>query len=57
MMTKVQSAACLGIKAYPVEIEVDVASGLPQFIVVGLPDASINFGSCIIRILFRRVLV
>ena len=42
MMTKVQSAACLGIKAYPVEIEVDISSGLPQFIVVGLPDISIK---------------
>ncbi len=42
MMTKVQSAACLGIKAYPVQIEVDVSFGLPQFIVVGLPDASIK---------------
>ena len=41
-MTKVLSAACLGINAYPVEIEVDVSSGLPQFIVVGLPDISIK---------------
>ncbi|MCM8775856.1 MAG: YifB family Mg chelatase-like AAA ATPase [Candidatus Omnitrophica bacterium] len=42
MIAKVQSAAALGMYAYPVEIEVDVTTGLPQFIVVGLPDQSIK---------------
>ncbi len=42
MISTVKSAACLGIHAYPVQIEVDVASGLPQFIVVGLPDLSVK---------------
>ena len=42
MIAKVRSAACLGIHAYPVEIEVDVANGLPQLIIVGLPDPSVK---------------
>lgn len=42
MTSRVQSAACLGIKAYPVEVEVDVANGLPQFMVVGLPDQTVK---------------
>jgi magnesium chelatase family protein len=42
MITQVQSAACLGLNAYPVRIEVDVSHGLPQFIVVGLPDPTVK---------------
>lgn len=42
MIAKVQSAACLGIEAYPVQIEADVTNGLPQMTVVGLPDTSIK---------------
>jgi magnesium chelatase family protein len=43
MLSKVVSAALLGIDAHPVEVEVDVASrGLPHFSVVGLPDAAVK---------------
>src|SRR5688572_204652 len=42
MITRVQSAASLGLSAYPVQIEVDVSHGLPQFIVVGLPDPTVK---------------
>lgn len=42
MIAKVQSAACLGIQAYRIEIEVDVAFGLPQLRIVGLPDTSVK---------------
>ncbi len=43
MLSKVISAACLGIKAYPVSVEVDVSTGrLPEFHIVGLPDASVK---------------
>ncbi len=42
MIARVQSAAYFGVQAYPVEIEVDVARGLPQLQVVGLPDASVK---------------
>lgn len=42
MIAKVSSAACLGIQAYPVDVEIDVAYGLPKFNVVGLPDQSVK---------------
>ncbi|MBI4399014.1 MAG: YifB family Mg chelatase-like AAA ATPase [Candidatus Omnitrophica bacterium] len=43
MLSKLWSAACLGIKAYPVRIEVDVANGsLPKFHIVGLPDTGVK---------------
>lgn len=43
MLAKVLSAAVLGIDAYPVEVEVDIASrGLPFFSTVGLPDAAVK---------------
>ena len=43
MLSKVISSAVLGIDAYPVEVEVDIASrGLPFFSTVGLPDAAVK---------------
>jgi magnesium chelatase family protein len=43
MLATVMSAAVLGIDAYPVEVEVDIASrGLPFFSTVGLPDAAVK---------------
>ena len=42
MISKVESAAFIGIYAYRVTVEVDVSNGLPQLTVVGLPDASIK---------------
>ncbi len=42
MLAKVFSSAVLGIDAYVVEVEVDIASGLPSFAIVGLPDASVK---------------
>ena len=42
MLFRIASAALLGIDAYPVEVEVDVAFGLPQFVIVGLPDAAVR---------------
>lgn len=40
--SKVGSCGLIGVNAYPVEIEVDISGGLPNFILVGLPDAAIN---------------
>jgi magnesium chelatase family protein len=37
MLAAIRSAAVLGIDAYDVIVEVDVALGLPQWITVGLP--------------------
>jgi magnesium chelatase family protein len=42
MLVKLFSAALHGIEAYLVEVEVDVAGGLPGFVTVGLPDAAIR---------------
>lgn len=38
MLAKVFSFTVVGIDAYPVEVEVDLSPGLPQFNIVGLPD-------------------
>ncbi|MEZ4485327.1 MAG: magnesium chelatase domain-containing protein [Syntrophotaleaceae bacterium] len=42
MLAKVLSGALLGIDAYPVEVEVDIAQGLPQFATVGLAEGAVK---------------
>lgn len=42
MLAKVFSGAVQGVDAYPVEIEVNAAGGLPKTVVVGLPDAAVK---------------
>jgi len=42
MLAKVRSCALLGIDGIPLEIEVDIADGLPAFDIIGLPDASVR---------------
>ncbi len=42
MLAKVDSAAVLGIDAYPIEIEVNSGWGQPAVIIVGLPDAAVK---------------
>lgn len=42
MLAKVRSAALVGLDAHLVDVEVDIAGGLPQFSVVGLPDAIVK---------------
>src|SRR5262245_17222779 len=42
MLARLESAAVLGVEAYPVHVEVDVGNGLPFFRMVGLPDASVR---------------
>ncbi len=42
MLAKVLSSAVFGIDAYTVEVEVDIATGLPAFSTVGLPDAAVK---------------
>ena len=42
MLAKVISGALIGIDAYPVEVEVDIAPGLPQFSTVGLPEGAVK---------------
>ena len=42
MIVKVTSSTLIGVDSYPVEVEIDVSSGLPQFSTVGLPDAVVR---------------
>lgn len=42
MLARVLSAALSGIEAVVVRVEVDVASGLPAFTTVGLPDSAVR---------------
>jgi len=40
MLAKVLSSTVFGIEAFAVEVEVDIANGLPAFNMVGLPDTA-----------------
>lgn len=40
MLATVLSSAVVGIDAFPVDVEVDIANGLPAFNIVGLPDTA-----------------
>ena len=42
MIVRVTSGTVIGIDAYPVEVEVDLSLGLPQFSTVGLPDVAVR---------------
>ena len=42
MLAKVLSSAVFGINAYVVEVEVDIAHGLPSFSTLGLPDGAVR---------------
>jgi len=42
MLVRVDSSAILGVDAYIVEVEVDVAGGAALFTIVGLPDAAVQ---------------
>lgn len=42
MISKVKSAALLGIDGYVVNVESDVSNGMPSFDIVGLPDAAVK---------------
>jgi magnesium chelatase family protein len=44
MLARIRSAAVLGIDAYPVDVEVDISSGLPSFSTVGLPQGAVKEG-------------
>ena len=42
MLAKVISGAIVGLDGAIVEVEVDISPGLPQFTIVGLPDAAVQ---------------
>jgi len=42
MYATVASVSVVGLTAHPVQVEVDIADGLPVFTIVGLPDATVQ---------------
>jgi magnesium chelatase family protein len=42
VLAKILSSAVIGVDAYLVEVEVDIAFGLPSFTIVGLPEISVK---------------
>lgn len=42
MLGKLRSASIIGVEALLVDVEIDVAGGLPTFAVVGLPDSTVK---------------
>ncbi len=66
MHTKIFSATTIGVDAYSVEVEVDLAFGMVNFFIVGLPDTAIKesrqriqtaLKNCGIRLPERRITV
>jgi magnesium chelatase family protein len=56
MLSKVVSASIVGIDAYPVEVEVDIASrGLPHFSMVGLPDTAVKESKDRVRAALKNI--
>src|SRR5262245_5600046 len=49
VLAKVASAATFGIEAFPIDVEVDFAGGLPAYHLVGLPAAAVQEGRFRIR--------
>ena len=45
MIARILSGAVLGIEGYLVEVEVNLAPGVPNFSIVGLPDAAVKESS------------
>ncbi|MGH3165009.1 MAG: magnesium chelatase domain-containing protein, partial [Trebonia sp.] len=41
-LARARSVALVGVEGHPVEIEADIANGLPATILVGLPDAALR---------------
>ncbi len=42
MITKVKSCGLIGLDGYIVDVEIDLAMGMPAFDIVGLPDAAVK---------------
>lgn len=42
MLAKLNAFALAGIDAVPVEVEVDVAAGMPKTVLVGLPELAVR---------------
>jgi magnesium chelatase family protein len=42
MLSKVLSASIIGIEGFLVQVEIDISGGLPDFLIVGLPDTAVK---------------
>jgi len=42
MLSVIKSGGFLGVEGYQVDVEVSISKGLPQFVLVGLPDKAVN---------------
>lgn len=42
MLAKIKTAALIGLDAQMIEVEVDISSGLPNTLIVGLPDVAVK---------------
>ncbi|MBP9762030.1 YifB family Mg chelatase-like AAA ATPase [Patescibacteria group bacterium] len=42
MPSRIKTASILGLEAQMIEVEADISAGLPNFFIVGLPDAAIQ---------------
>ena len=42
MLARILSSAVIGVDAYLVEVEIDIAQGLPAFVTVGLPETAVK---------------
>ena len=54
MVTQVISGTTVGIEGHKITIETDIANGIPQIVMVGLPDTAINEARERIRGAFRN---
>ncbi len=55
MLAQLRSAGLIGIDAFPVYVEVDVANGLPGYNLVGLGAGAVKEGSVRVRAALRQV--
>jgi len=54
MIARLSSCAIAGIEAQPVEVEVHISGGLPNVLVVGLPDAAVKEASQRVKAAIRN---
>ncbi len=54
MLARVQSATLLGVEAFPLVVECDIAPGLPQIHTVGLPDTAVRESADRVRSALRN---
>jgi len=55
VLAQLRSAGLLGVEAYPVCVEVDVATGLPGYHLVGLGASAVKEGAVRVRAALRQV--